>query len=398
MDIKKSQMLDRTILNDKLPTIFDDEYSRINKFERYEYTHCIVYEFARRNSYVENAMNLLYDLFLYYEQIILPTLSKYEKATITDDMIEAINIYKKFFKGLVHHYHKEYFTVDFESLTFESIKEKISYLANTLAKELYDDYYIIYQYESETDFKEIYNPLAFLERDNELTRYVSNTYHDADYLKKYKSNYSKNKYFTILQDIDRNKKDFNFNTIYPNFSTALRDFTNTKIALNLNLPKDEIIDYIEKIKNNYDSEDSIIKTPMQILEKELEINNNINETNKWGDILFIYDYYHSCQLFTGKNKSEIVLEIQMELTKYHGLKIKKTSDEIKNKKDTKYKQVSWAEHIENNPEDEQAYVNFDKDIKPYLSTRAIENKYNLIKKYIEGNNPKYKTLINRDIL
>lgn len=45
------------------------------------------------------------------------------------------------------------------------------------------------------------------------------------------------------------EKEFSWNIIYPNFNTAIRDFTDTKIVLNLNLPKSEIMDYIEKIKN-----------------------------------------------------------------------------------------------------------------------------------------------------
>jgi len=74
--------------NIKLPTRFDDEYTDIEKFEKYEYTHCFTYELARRNIYVENSLNFLFELFSYYEQIILPTLIKYEIATITEDMIE----------------------------------------------------------------------------------------------------------------------------------------------------------------------------------------------------------------------------------------------------------------------------------------------------------------------
>jgi len=59
MKIKKSQMLDRTIVDFQLPTRFDDEYDRIDKFEKYEYTHCIAYELARRNNHVENLLTQL---------------------------------------------------------------------------------------------------------------------------------------------------------------------------------------------------------------------------------------------------------------------------------------------------------------------------------------------------
>jgi len=393
-------------MNIELPTRFDEEYTKIAKFEKYEYTHCLTYELARRNSYVENSLNLLFDLFSYYEQIILPTLTKYEIAVITDDMLEVINdvenMYKEFFIGLVNHYDKKYFMADFENLTMENIKEKISYLVNTIVKELYKKYYIIYQHESEnftSDFNEIYDPLIYLERDKALTKHIKNICsNEMDIKENYKINYDQNEYFTVYQDIHANQEGFLFSTIYPNFRTAMRDFTDTKIILNLNLSKDEIIDYVEKIKNDYDKKSSIIKTPRQLLEEELEIYDdvdNIIKTEKWEDILFIYDYYHICQVYTNKKNYKIREEIQIELTKFHGLKIKKTSDEIKNKKDTIYKQQSWADYIKNNPETNETNIYFEKDEKPYLSTKAIEK---LIKEYIEGDNPKYKTLINRTIL
>jgi hypothetical protein len=396
-------------MNIELPKRSDKYYTQIAKFEKCKYTHCLAYELAIRNTNVENSLNLLFDLFMYYQQNILPILTKYEKATIADDMLEAIddvgNIYKKFFIDLVNNYDKKQFLGHFESLTFKNIKEKIAYLVNTILKELYDNYYIIYQHDSETftnDFNEIYDPLIYLERDKALTKYIKDTYINETSLKENsKFNYDQNEYFAVFQDIHENQEDFSFSTIYPNFSTALRDFTDTKIMLNLNFSKDEIMDYIEKIKNDYDNKSSIIKTPRQLLEEELEIYSEVNgivETEKWEDILFIYDYYHVCQSYTNKKDYEIGEKIQIELTKYHGLKIKKTSEEIRNKKDTRYKQVSWADYIKNNPETNESNIFFDKDTKPYLSTKAIKNKYNLIKGYIEGGNPKYKTLVNKDAL
>jgi len=406
MKIKDNPMLERTIIGSELPKRSDDEYIRIEQFKKYEYTHCATYEFARRNDYVEHILNLLYELFAYYEQIILPLLTKYEKAIITDDILESKtdveNIYKDFFIGLLNHYDKKCFVVDFENLTFENIKDKVSYLVHTLAKELYDKYYIIYQYTTEdgnNKFCDIYNLSEYLERDKTLREYIETKYGNEMYLKKdNKLNYDANKYFTIFQDVDIDKNGFSFSTIYPNFNTALRDFTDTKIALNLSLPKDEIVDYIEKIKNDYDSKNSIIKTPIQILEENLEEDvsyENIDKSVKWADNLFIYDYYRICNLNPDKREYKIIQEIQLELTKFHGLKVKKDLDEIKNRKDTKYKQISWDDYIKDNSETNETNIYFEKDEKPYLSTKAIANKYKIIKNYIEGDNPKYKTLIDK---
>ena len=390
----------------RLPTRFDDNYTNIEKLEKYQFTHCLTYEFARRNVNVENSLNLLFELFLYYEQIILPILTKYEMTTITEEMTNAIEnveeVYKKNFIGLITHYKKISFLDKFEELTLKNLKEKTSYLVNNIIKDLYENYYIIYQLEKDkfkSDFSEIFNPLTNLERDKTLTEHIGMIFNSEISLEKYyKFNSNENEHFIVYQDILKNKREFSWNIIYPNFKTAIRDFTDTKVVLNLNLPKDEIIDYIKKIKDDYDNKNSSIKTSRQMLEEELIIEDefvNILETDKWGDIFFIYDYYQMSELTTNKNISTITNNIQIELTKYHGLKVQKNPDEIKNKKDTLYKDVSWEEYLKANPETDETNIYFDIDIKPYLSTKSIENKYKLIKEFIEGDNPRYKTLVHR---
>ena len=150
----------------RLPTRFDDDYTNIEKLEKYQFTHCLTYEFARRNVNVENSLNLLFELFLYYEQIILPILTKYEMTTITEEMTNAIEnveeVYKKNFIGLITHYKKISFLDKFEELTLKNLKEKTSYLVNNIIKDLYENYYIIYQLEKDkfkSDFSEIFNHL-----------------------------------------------------------------------------------------------------------------------------------------------------------------------------------------------------------------------------------------------
>jgi hypothetical protein len=54
----------------KLPTRFDNDYTTIEKFEKYEYTHCFTYKLARRNTQVKSSLNFLYELFIYYNQIM----------------------------------------------------------------------------------------------------------------------------------------------------------------------------------------------------------------------------------------------------------------------------------------------------------------------------------------
>jgi len=384
------------------------EYEYIEKFEKFEFTHCFTYELARRNPNVEKSLNLLFDLFFYYEQEILPMLVKFQAVTITKDMLEPIKdvekIYKDFMIGLVNHYEKYQFEDDFEDLTLSNTKEKISYLVQALVKELYEKYYVIYQHETEElshDFHDIYNPLKYLERDRTLTEHIEGlSDSEIDLREYYKFNETENEYFTIYQSIYNYQKEFSFNTIYPNFRTAMRDFTDTKVLLNLNLPLEEIKDYIKKIKEEHNKKNSIIKSPRELLEEKLEIEDDtigVIISKKWADVFFIYDYFYISKLLTNKKDYEIRKEIQLELTKYHGVKVLKEDYEIKNKKDTKYKIVPWHDFLKDNPDVNESNIDFEEvdTEKAHNSLKDIENKYDQLESYIVGDNPKYKNLIHR---
>lgn len=396
-------------MSNKPPTRFDDAYTKIDKFRKYEFTHCITYELARRNSNVANILYFLTDLFSLYHDHILPTLTNYKNATLTDDILSIVSGTKPYYGSLtdlVNRYDKTQFSNYFENLTFDNMEEKISHLVQILTQELHDNYYMIYQYEPgkfTRNLDNIYDPSIYLERDKALSKHVQDiTSSEID--KEYYYNYyhNTNQYFTIYQDIHEDEKEFSFSTIYPNFNTPMINFTETKVELNLHLPEDEIIDYIKKIKSTYHERNSIIKTPKQLLEEELEIYDNdtgIIETEKWADILFIYDYYHAHQQYTEEKNYKILQKLQIELTKYHGVKIKKHPGERKNKKDNSYKKISWEQYLKENPDTNEENIYFDSDSgeKAYLSTKTIIHKFELIKGYIQGENPKYKTLIHKSI-
>lgn len=155
-------------------------------------------------------------------------------------MLSAIHdvedVYKIFFINILNHYNIKHFLCYFDSLTLNNTKEAVARLVNALIKELYEKYYIIYQHDSEHfshDFSEIYNPLIYLERDKALTEHIESIYSKSGLTEYHKFNNSQKKYFTVFQDIDQNEKDFSFSTVYPNFKTGMRDFTDTKIVLNL---------------------------------------------------------------------------------------------------------------------------------------------------------------------
>ncbi|MGJ0336337.1 hypothetical protein [Aliarcobacter cryaerophilus] len=87
--------------------------------------------------------------------------------------------------------------------------------------------------------------------------------------------------------------------------------------LNFNLPKDELIAYISKIKDEYDKENSIIKSPLEMIGIESEkANDQVPGKRTIADKFFIYDYYKAV-----KHKSladiDIWRDIDLELIMYY---------------------------------------------------------------------------------
>ncbi len=76
------------------PNRNDDIYENIKIIEEFEFTHSIVYEFARRNENVSNILNFLNDLFTIYESIIYKTLDKYNKYYYQNNFKEDENTRK----------------------------------------------------------------------------------------------------------------------------------------------------------------------------------------------------------------------------------------------------------------------------------------------------------------
>ena len=78
----------KEIDNYTFPNRHDSIYTNIENVEDFEFTHSIVYEFARRNENVQNILNFLNDLFAIYEGIIhkmLDTLFPFMNATGSED-------------------------------------------------------------------------------------------------------------------------------------------------------------------------------------------------------------------------------------------------------------------------------------------------------------------------
>lgn len=385
----------------QLPTRNDNNYLIIDKFKKdYQYTHKIIYEFARRNENIMVILNILFELFGIYEQHIFPKLVEYKKADnllkkeiFKDYENEAKNIYLVFFK----HYKKEEFIDAIKDLNFENIESKLKKIVNTLTDELYNKYYIIYMHDEliKNEYLEIYDPTIYSKKEKNLLNPIEKHFEDIQAYDNniYTYNVEEHANYSLYQAINKISHRVVFNTIYPRFSMPIRDFSDTQIILNINLPINEITDYIEIIKKDY--EKRIIKPPIELLisdDSRNEENTFLKDKFTWADMFFIYDYYLISKTFENKTELEIQKEIQIELTKFHGIKVKKEENEIKNTKDLKYKLVPLHEHYKD--KEDIDFNEFD-DEKAYISNKSIKNKYLEMLEYIERDNPKYKTIITK---
>lgn len=399
--------------NKFLPSRKDYNYTTvIDRFEKYAFTYYFAYELAARNNYVAESLIFLKDLFDLY--LVLDEINRSSSLTVTniEKAVEKIftteEMCKIIISSLVDDFDNKQLPSKLNEIDFRELDNNISLLIYFKTDKLYEEYYVIYipKEEQSGKFNKIYNPFKYIELDKSLTRYMNfrNNEESHNEEKDYKINEAKNDYFMVYQEIIDENKDFSLNVIYPNYRVNLRDFTNTKIALNLNLPKTELLEYVEKIKDEYDSKNSIIRTRKELLKEKIKVNKTEQkklhkaisslDNKKIGDILFIYDYFfYNNQYYPEKDNNNIIKEIQIELTKFNGFKIKKETNEIKNKKDTLYKYISWDEYLEENPEFKPDDMGVLDDEKAALSTKSIGTKYTLIKKYIDGDEPLYKTLI-----
>ena len=398
----------KKINNYPFPNRHDSIYTNIENIEDFEFTHSIIYQFARRNENIENILNFLNDLFALYEGFIHKILDEYNKYIFKNNFKEDENIKKaeelmnplikdEVYKILKLH-NQEELKKKFEDLSIKNVKEKFCNIVKLLIDKLYNDYYIIYTTEFPSLFKNIngiYDSTANLERDKLLTEIVNNLdLDDCEY------NIKNNDFFDIFQIITNYKKEIKLNIIYPKYKTALRDFTDVKIALNLNLPVNEIIDFIKKIKNDYDSKNSIIKTPLELFGEKLEIDTDYKNTKRkreWVDLLFIYDYYH-IGIKNNKKKMDIENEIQLIFTKIYGVKVMRDTEtdlkEGETVKPNKFDLIPYEKFLKiNEIKESDLNLNETSDEKHYCTTRSIRGKYTEMKELILGNNPKYKTLI-----
>ena len=224
-----------------------------------------------------------------------------------------------------------------------TINFALNNLVNVLINILYENYYLIYtkadiglttninnksisEFNQHLEKNKIYTTETISNKPIGLNKLLESRTHNIFETKlKYDDNKNENdksykfnkisKYqYKVIQEINNKDKVYTYNTIYPiiedsesNFSLNrklyLREFTDTKIAINFDLPINEIISHIELIKKDYDNGKGI-KSISEILDGSTNESNllKFSKNKSWANKLYIFDYIQKRNLT--KNEKE----------------------------------------------------------------------------------------------
>ena len=253
---------------DRLPQRNDLIYKEIEEFQDYELTNCVAYEMAIRN------------------EILIKILDDY--LDTKDELIFGED--EKEYK-LLNDY-------GFNSLSLSCYK-----ISNFLSFNInYNSGMISANYSEDILLDKNKNNNIYLV-DNVL---INTSYEN-----------NQNNEINIIENININKNYIP--SIHFGYARPLLKFKKNKIfntETNLNLPKEELIAYISKIKDEYDKNNSIIKTPLELLGETLDKSDNKKTLKKpkasvYADWFYIYDYwkYEKAQ---GKTDKDIYIALEVE--------------------------------------------------------------------------------------
>ncbi|MCT7473666.1 hypothetical protein [Aliarcobacter cryaerophilus] len=387
------------IKESKLPRRDDDEYQIISSYEPYELTHCISYEMAIRNKDVKILLEKIKTLTLLTRDLFkVDMLHKNDSALFYIMEIEEQR--EKILESLNTLNIK--LNIDFESSSLTEIQSELFRLIAEYTVLLEEDYYMIYDRKDivPEGMEDVFKEPNHYESDIELNQYMYKAIEESirnayDPNPRYKDNYTVKDGYVTYQACYEGSKEYDINKIKPNFKRPMREFNQTEISFNMSLPKDELISYISKIKDDYDNKNTPYKTLNQLLyEDDSRIEEKLDHTqkNRYADDFFIYDYYTQ----SDKEHEKKLESIQKRLSQFHGKKVEKGRN---NYESIDYNEANKIEVSKNNQKQTNSISFYDlsksfkskEHIIHYLAIEIIEERYNKIKESI--NDKKYKTLI-----
>ncbi len=270
----------------KLPQRDDLIYKEIEEFQDYELTNCVAYEMAIRN---EILIRILDDYLDTKDELIFGEDEK-EYKLLNDYGFEGSSLFCyriSSFSSCRINYNSGMISANYsDGILFDKNKNNNIYLV--------DNVLINTSYENNQN-----NEINIIENMNINKNYIPSIH------------------FGYARPLLKFKKNKIFNT-----------------EINLNLPKEELISYISKIKDEYDKDNSIIKTPLELLGETLEKSDNKKTPKKpkasvYADWFYIYDYwkYEKTQEKTDKDIF-VALEVENDVP-YKEDMLRKIRDKMK---------------------------------------------------------------------
>ncbi len=269
------------------PRRTDIGYLRVEKFEPYELTHCIVFEMALRNKEVIKILHDLNNLKFVQDKVRSVLSIKYpveSREVIQESELQRTE----------------------RKLIFEKF-EKHELIYSELQNILKDKYFL-YTDQSAINIPELENPFkkdaSNIMSDawsSPILRHLS--YKIDEYLSgngevpNYKSDDNIYDGFTASRGIDIKSETFNISIINTHFKRKVYDTNQTNVALNMSLPEEELVSYIKHIKKTLSKKNAKkLKSPRALLGKEIkEAEKTENYPKKptalkLADFFFVYDY------------------------------------------------------------------------------------------------------------
>lgn len=340
----------------QLPKRSDPIYKEIEEFKDYEYTNCIAYEMAIRNKEVIKLKNKLtvaecehrknsdlagwvdyLNVFSFYDKIERDIKNKLKMFGFSERVLNQEVPILLVFKGLKTIPKRElnFVNQNKDDYTIKDIPNGIEKLINFYIekKELYtmkreEDSSINGKKKytkalESTTLENVLNGMHYFIPAGDRSLYngdfirISSVipihWLDVDFLK------SLDKQELIPKKIKL------FEPRYRRPSLEFFETSVVDISLNLALPREELEAYISKIKDEYDKNNSIIKTPLEILGEVLEKSNNKHtqkkpKAEKYADWFYIYDCYKILKADNKKKSNETIYnEIDLLLLEHYNL-------------------------------------------------------------------------------
>ena len=313
----------------KIPNRADKQYTDIEKFKKYELTHCIAYEMAIRNDEVINTIDKFIMSFIkndsQSDKCILSTFefsdrTAYYSQKLMYFYINPLQLY------LEYHF--------FQDIN-EVIKKRINY------EELNDE-------ECYKEIRENKDSGKHLIR-HSIKRWLYKP-RDKDYFSSSERKTEKLTYefkHTSLYDLTQSIKYDPKTTVQSKRSSITpyysRPFSpdefknkNSNFYLNLEAPTDELVDFIKQFKKEYDKDQTVVKNVFELLNTEVEEtvkNINLpNIQNRYADMFFIYD----CRKL-GYTQQKIIIKIY---NYYHDLNPISTTTAFTARRIQKYHEIA----------------------------------------------------------